>query len=129
MRAIHHEVTFNASPARVYRALMDASEHAEYTGLPADIGRNEGERFSLFGGRIVGRHLELLPDRRIVQAWRGTHWPDGAYSIVRIELYPQDDQTRLVLDHDAVPESLSELVDRHWKQRYWEALTCYLEPW
>jgi activator of HSP90 ATPase len=129
MPTIHHDVTFAASPARVYRALMNSAEHAEYTGLPAHIGDAEGETFSLFGGRVIGRHLELVPDQRIVQAWRATHWPDGLYTIVRITLHPEGDQTRLVLDHDAVPDTVAAHVDRHWKTRYWEALTCYLEPW
>lgn len=129
MPVIHHDVTFEASPARVYRALMDSAEHTEYTGLPADIGATEGEAFSLFGGRVTGRHLELVPDRRIVQAWRATHWPDGAHSIVRIELHPEGEHTRLILNHDAVPEAHAAHVDRHWRTRYWEALTCYLEPW
>jgi activator of HSP90 ATPase len=129
MPTIHHEVTFNAPAARVYGALMNAAEHAEYTGLPAHIGAAEGEAFSLFGGRVVGRHLQLVPDRRIVQAWRGTHWPEGVFTIVRIELHPDGDKTHLVLDHDAVPEDLVALVDGHWKKRYWEALALYLEPW
>jgi activator of HSP90 ATPase len=129
MPVIHHEVTFDAPAARVYRALMNSAEHAEYTGLPAHIGHAEGDTFSLFGGRIIGRHLELVPDRRIVQAWRATHWPDGLYTVVRIALRPEGNRTHLVLDHDAVPDAFAAHIERHWKTRYWEALTCYLEPW
>jgi len=128
MPIIHHEVAFDAAPARVYDALMNSAEHAEYTGLPALIGAEEGDTFSLFAGRIVGRHVQLVPGRRIVQAWRGTHWPEGVYSIVRIELSPDSDKTLLVLDHDAVPEERVEVVDAHWKNRYWHALRYYLEP-
>lgn len=129
MSIIHHEVTFDAPAARVYGALMNSAEHAEFTGWPAQIGSEEGEIFSIFGGRIIGRHLQLVPDRRIVQAWRGTHWPEGVFSIVRIELRADGDQTHLVLDHDAVPAEHAARVDRHWKTRYWEVLVHYLEPW
>ena len=129
MPIIHHEETFNAPPARVYGALMNADEHAEYTGLPAEIGAEEGQTFAIFGGRVVGRHLQLVPSRRIVQAWRGAHWPEGVYTIVRIELHPNGEQTLLVLDHDAIPEEWVERVDAHWKNRYWQALRLYLEPW
>ncbi len=129
MPTIHHEVIVEAAADRIYAALMNAAEHAEFTGLPAEIGRAEGEAFALFGGRVVGRHLELVPNRRIVQAWRATHWPDGVYTVVRLELHGEGARTRVVLDHDAVPEAFAALVDRHWQTRYWEVLPQYLEPW
>ncbi|MDQ1410841.1 MAG: hypothetical protein QOJ41_2576 [Acidobacteriaceae bacterium] len=35
---------------------------------PTKISRKVGGTFTLFGGRIVGRHLELVRNERIVQA-------------------------------------------------------------
>ena len=37
---------------------------------PTAIGEHAGGEFALFGGLIVGRHIELAPDELIVQAWR-----------------------------------------------------------
>jgi hypothetical protein len=34
--------------------------------------------FNTFGGLIEGRNVELIPNRRIVQAWRPAHWDPGA---------------------------------------------------
>jgi hypothetical protein len=45
-----------------------------------------GGAFTLFGGHITGRHIELVPDQRIVQAWRVVDWIPVVYSIVKFEL-------------------------------------------
>lgn len=67
---IEQTVTIKASPEKVYSAIMTASEFAEVTGAPADIAANEGGAFSCFGGQVAGRHIELVSNKRIVQAWR-----------------------------------------------------------
>ena len=58
MPRIHQEVTFPASPAKVYRALIESAQHAAFTGSPAEIGADEGASFSAHGGKVVGRTLE-----------------------------------------------------------------------
>ena len=83
---IHQEVTFQASPERVYESLMDSDRFSELTGLPATISGEVGGEFSLFGGGISGRNVELVPGRRIIQAWQARDLGDGAYSIVHFEL-------------------------------------------
>src|SRR5215468_2411618 len=61
---------------------------------PAEIRRELGGAFSLFGGYITGRELELVPGRRIVQAWRVASWPVGIFSIVRFDLVGQADGSK-----------------------------------
>ena len=58
-------------------------------GASAEISREVGGAFSIFGGVIVGRHIELVPYERIVQAWREKDWDPGLYSIVRFQLNEQ----------------------------------------
>jgi len=67
---IHQEIDFNASPQRLYGALLDAKQFTEFSGRSAEINREVGGAFSLFKGHIVGRNVELVPNQRIVQAWR-----------------------------------------------------------
>src|SRR5262245_58101029 len=83
---IHQEIDFTASPQQLYEALLESKQFTEFSGRAADINREVGGAFSLFKGHIVGRNLELVPNERIVQAWRVVTWPEGAYSIVRFEL-------------------------------------------
>jgi len=126
MARIHHDVTFPAAPAAVYRALLDANEHAAFTGAPAEIGAAPGDAFACYGGRVHGRHLELVPDTRIVQAWRSGDWPEGAYSILRFELTAEGNGTRLRFEHDAIPDDAAEHIDRGWVARYWDPLRAWL---
>jgi uncharacterized protein YndB with AHSA1/START domain len=122
MPNIHHEVTFAATPAQVFRVLADPARFAEVTGAPATGSASEGGAFTAFGGHITGRHVELVPDRRVVQAWRAKTWPEGTYSVVRFELRPEAGGTRLVFDHDAFPEDMKEHLSKGWEDNYWKAI-------
>lgn len=124
--AIHQEVVFKASPERVYEALMDADQHGAFTNAKAEISREAGGSFSCHDGQIAGRNIELVPNQRIVQAWRVANWEDGIYSVVRFELMPEGDTTRLILDHAGVDEDKAEMVAAGWKVRYWEPMQTYL---
>jgi activator of HSP90 ATPase len=122
---IHQEIDFNASPKQLYEALLDGKQFTEFSGRPAEINREVGGAFSLFKGHIVGRNLELVPNQRIVQAWRVVTWPEGAYSIARFELKPQGSQTRLVFDHIGFPEGLHDHLAAGWEENYWSLLKKY----
>lgn len=138
--AIHQEPVFKASPARIYEALTDAKQFdkvvqlgaAIKTGMvsaakPTVISREVGGPFSLFGGLIVGRHVELLPGKRIVQAWRAAgDWKPGVYSIAKFELVAEGDGTRIVFDHRGFPDGDWEHLAAGWKANYWQPLAAYL---
>jgi activator of HSP90 ATPase len=66
---------------------------------PAEISREAGGAFSLYGGVITGRHIELVPNVRVVQAWRAGDWPAGVYSIAKFELVAQGSGPKIVFDH------------------------------
>ena len=59
---IHQEIDFTASPQRLYEALLDAKQFTAFSGRPADINREVGGAFSLFGGHTVGRNVEVVPN-------------------------------------------------------------------
>jgi activator of HSP90 ATPase len=117
---IHQEITFKASPARVYDALVSSEQFSKATGgAPTDISPEAGGAFSCFGGMIVGRHIELVPNERIVQAWRAANWESGVYSIVRFELTQQGSDTLLRFDHIGFPEGQGEHLASGWHVNYW----------
>jgi activator of HSP90 ATPase len=125
--AIHQEVVLAASRRRIYEALMDSRRHAAFTANgAARISRREGGAFSCHGGVIAGRNIELVPNRRIVQAWRVGHWPSGVYSLVRFELKKEGAGTRLVLDQTGIPPGHRAHLARGWHARYWRPLRKYL---
>jgi activator of HSP90 ATPase len=125
--AIHEEVTFKSAPSRLYEALLDEKQFAQVTaGQATTIDRNAGGAFSLFGARIKGRNVELVPNERIVQAWRSEGWDHGVYSIVRFELKVEGTGTRLVFDHTGFPTGQAEHLASGWKSNYWDPLTHFL---
>ena len=67
----------------------------------------------------------LVPNERIVQAWRVVTWPEGAYSIVKFELKPQGSGTHVVFDHIGFPEGLHDHLAAGWEENYWSLLKKY----
>lgn len=124
---IHQEIDFTSSPQRLYEALLDAKQFTAFSGRAAEINREVGGAFSLFKGHIIGRNLELVPNQRIVQAWRVVDWPEGAYSIAKFELKAQGSGTRLVFDHIGFPEGLRDHLAEGWEENYWSLLKKYLQ--
>ena len=137
--SIHQEPVFQASRKRVYEALTETKQFDKVTRLsaamqsgmslgskPTEISHEEGGTFTLFGGHIVGRHLELVRNERVVQAWRVVDWNPGAYSIVKFELHEQGSGTKLVFDHTGFPEGKGQHLAAGWKANYWEPLEKYL---
>lgn len=124
--SIHQELVFQASPNKIYEALLSSDEHSSFTGKPAQISRDVGGEFSCHGGALVGRNIELIPDQRIIQAWRVAAWDSGVYSIVRIELDGSGSETVLSLDHTGFPDGAGEHLEGGWHKMYWEPLKDYL---
>ena len=122
---IHVELEFKVSPHRVYEALLDSQQFSAFSGVPGEIHREAGGAFSLFGGQITGRNVELVADRRIVQAWRPASWPEGIYSIAKFELEAQGPLTRLVFDHSGFPAELRDTLSSGWQAHYFGPLKKY----
>jgi uncharacterized protein YndB with AHSA1/START domain len=137
--AIHLEPVFKASRKRVYEALTDTKQFnsvmmlsaAMKSGMapgakPTEISREVGGAFLVFGGYITGRHIELVPNERIVQAWRTAGWNPGVYSIAKFELVEQGTGTKIVFDHTGFPKGEAEHLAAGWKANYWEPLEKFL---
>ncbi|HYM60798.1 MAG TPA: SRPBCC domain-containing protein [Thermoanaerobaculia bacterium] len=129
--SIHQEVVIKASRARVYAALTDAKQFSKVTdhsmpGVATVISPEAGGEFSLFGGHIIGRHIEMVPNERLVQAWREKGWDPGIYSIAVFRLNDGGAVTNLVFDHTGFPNGAAEHLAAGWKSHYWEGLQKYL---
>lgn len=124
--AIKQKITFSNSPHKLYQALTSATEFSRVTDAPAEIAEDEGGAFSCFGGQITGRHIELIPNKRIVQAWRAGSWPDGVYSIVRFEISKSGTSTKVELEHTGYPEGTKEHLEGGWHKMYWDPLQAHL---
>jgi uncharacterized protein YndB with AHSA1/START domain len=137
--AIHQVNVFRTSRKRVYDALTQTKQFdalkqwspemkagKSLGSVPTKISSEVGGEFFLFGGHIIGRHLELVPNERIVQAWRVVDWEPGLYSIARFQLLEEGSGTKIVFDHTGFPKGQAEHLAFGWKAHYWEGLEKYL---
>jgi uncharacterized protein YndB with AHSA1/START domain len=137
--SIHQEVVFKASRKRVYQALMDSKQFEQIVQLsdasktmmppgapPAKISPEVGGAFKTFGGLIEGRHIELVPDTRIVQAWRPAYWGPGVYSLVKFEFSDSGAGTKIVLDHRGFPDGDGKTLLDGWSKNYWQPMAKFL---
>ena len=137
--SIHQEVVFDGGRRRVFEALTDSSQFDAVTRLsdavklvsapgakPTSISREAGGEFTLFGGYIIGRNLEVSPDERLVQAWRETSWNPGEYSVASFALHDHGPGTKLIFDHRGFPEGHGPSLADGWHVHYWRPLAKYL---
>ena len=119
-------VTIDSPPESIYAALLTATQFSEFTGAPAEIAQAEGGKFRCFGGQISGHHIELIPNRKIVQAWRVSNWEEGLYSLVSFSLEESGDATIVQLVQRDYPRDARDHLDSGWHKMYWEPLRAYL---
>jgi uncharacterized protein YndB with AHSA1/START domain len=127
-RSIRQTVTIGAAPRKVYDALINEKRHAKFTGAKASISRKVGGAFTCYGTHLTGINLDLVPGKRIVQAWRSSGWPMGAFSVATFALSrAKGGKTKLVFTQDGIPASSHMHINKGWQAYYWKPLKAYLE--
>ena len=126
-KTIRQSVTFKTSPHAVYEALMDSRQHAKFTGAKAKISRKVGGKFVAYDGYIEGLNVDLVPDKKVVQAWRGSDWPEGHYSRATFSLRKVKNGTRLTFTQTGVPGQEYHGIRQGWRDYYWKPMKEMLE--
>lgn len=126
-KTIKQRVKFNAPPTTVYELLADSKKHTAVTGRKATISRKIGGTFSVSGNDVSGINVDLVPGKRIVQAWRHRRFPEGIFSMAAVTLTPTTDGgTELVLTHRGVPKDLIPETELAWREQYWSRIKACL---
>ena len=81
-KSINQSVVIKASPRTVFQMLIDPRKHSKFTGMKATLEHKVGGKFTAYGKDLAGFTLEVIPNKKIVQAWRANDWPKGHYSLV-----------------------------------------------
>ncbi len=115
-----------APPEAVFRAWLDGTLVAEFTGSPAQGDEQPGTAFSAWDGYISGINLEIDPPHRILQSWRTTEFPpDAPDSRLEINLEAHQEGTLLRLTHSEIPEGQGEDYRSGWEEYYFAPLKSY----
>ena len=127
-KTIKQRVKFKAAPATIYELLADSEKHTAITGKKAVISQQVGGPFSTTANEVTGINVDLVPGRRIVQAWRHRKFPEGVFSMAAFTLTPTaDGGTELVLMHRGVPKQLIPETEETWREQYWSRIKAYLQ--
>ena len=104
--AVVIERTYNASVARVWRALTDANQMREWYFDLKEFKPEPGFEFQ-FAVEHEGntydhrcRITEVIPEKKLVYTWR--YEGHEGNSLVTFELFPEGDKTRLKLTHEGL---------------------------
>jgi activator of HSP90 ATPase len=117
--------TIPAAPRAVYDAWISSKGHAAMTGSAAKATAREGGKFTAWDGYITGRNLKLVPERRILQAWRTTEFAGGDEdSRIDVQLEKAPGGTKLTLRHTNIPSGQSDYKSG-WKECYFEPMKAY----
>ena len=126
-KTLKFKVRFPAPPQTVYDLLADSATRTAVTGRKAALSSEIGGAFSADAGEVRGINVDLVPGKRIVQAWRRNDFPEGVYSMAAFVLTPTPQGgTELVLTHRGVPKALLDSVEAGWRDGYWAPMKAHL---
>eukprot|EP00730_Choanoeca_flexa_P016053 TRINITY_DN7506_c0_g1_i2.p1 TRINITY_DN7506_c0_g1~~TRINITY_DN7506_c0_g1_i2.p1 ORF type:complete len:341 (+),score=84.39 TRINITY_DN7506_c0_g1_i2:107-1129(+) len=116
-----------ACPAQlVFETLMDEQRVSSFTQAQAKIDSRVGGQFKMFGGSVEGVIKDLVPYKRIAQAWRFSSWAEGHFSDVEIDLSEGNGKTTLTLKQSNVPDSDIERTRNGWSRLQFEPMKALL---
>lgn len=128
-RTFHQSVEFPGVTARdLFRTYMSSTEHAAAIGAPAVISSHVGGSLRAFGDDgVKGTNLALVPDRMIVQAWRGQPWRARDLDSVLVLIFEDAAAgARIHLTQVNVPDQAYALVNAEaWNEMYWRRWQAY----
>ena len=68
----------SCTPEELYGLWLTSEGHSKLTGSAAKSGSLIGDAFTAWDGYISGKTIGLQPNRRIIQLWRTTEFPEGS---------------------------------------------------
>jgi activator of HSP90 ATPase len=126
-KTLKFKLRFAARPQEIYDLLADSKKRTAATGRQAIISTEVGGAFSADAGTVHGINVDLVPGKRIVQAWRRNDFPEGVYSMAAFVLTPTPNGgTELALTHRGVPKALLDSTEAAWRDDYWAPMKAYL---
>lgn len=125
---IHQKVSFSASPRELFAIYLDSKKHGAAIDDRVTISRKIGSRFAAFGGMLQGRTLMIVPNRMIVQSWRGNSWRKGDADSILLLLFSKAGRGgQIELIQANVPSHTHTRIKEGWPKHYWTAWKTYLK--
>ncbi len=125
MRDYKKYYLITAPPEDVYNALTFPATIQLWTGEEAVMSTESGSEFSLWGGSIIGKNLEFIEGKKIMQQWYFGDQKEE--SIVTIILHPHATGTSAELRHTNIPDQDYKDICDGWDNSYFGSLQEFYE--
>jgi len=120
-------VTIPAKAKEIYKAWLSTEGHSAMTGSPAKVDGRVNGAFTAWDGYIWGTFLELQENKKIVQDWRTSEFPEEANdSHVEVLLEETNGKTRITLKHTLIPEG-QDSYKQGWEDFYFTPMKAYFK--
>lgn len=86
MREFKTYFNVKATPEQVYNALTNPRIIELWSNSKVEFELEKGSEFSIYDGDIVGKIIDFIPNKLLVQEWYFDN-PEGKESIVTIKLH------------------------------------------
>ena len=114
--------TFSATAKDIYDAWLSTDGHTKMTGSPAKVDGVVRGEFTAWDGYIWGTFTELEKNKRILQKWRTSEFPEEAeYSLVEILLEESNNKTKFTLIHTNIPDG-QDSYKQGWEDFYFKPM-------
>ena len=120
MPTIEQTYEINAKPEEVFEALVNPDIIQHWSGDEAKMSAAVGAKFSLWGGQMFGKNLEVIADKKIVQEWCYDQWK--APSKVTFTIKAKGKGCTVKLLHEDVPERSLKSIAEGWDSYYLGAI-------
>ena len=118
--------TIPAGVEAIYKAWLSTDGHTAMTGSPAKVDGRVNGAFTAWDGYIWGTFLELEQDRRILQAWRTSEFPEDAEdSKVEVNFESAGKSTKITLRHWDIPKGQADNYKQGWEDFYFGPMKEY----
>ncbi len=124
MKTIKQTYKIKAPIEKVWEALVSPELINKWGGGPAKMS-DKLEEFSLWGGDVHGKNIEVKENKLLKQEWFGGKWDKP--SIMNFELSEKDGITTVDLFQTDVPDDEEKDIDSGWKNYYMEPLKKLVE--
>lgn len=128
MESLKMSVTLPVKADKLYKAWLTSKEHAAFTGGAAKVSSKVGGKFTAWDEYISGKNTELKANKKIVQTWRTSEFPEDAPdSILEIDFEEKNGKTKLNLYHYNLQKGDAKKYRDGWRDYYFEPMKQYFE--
>jgi len=126
MKTFKKTFKINAEPSDIYSALTNPYTIELWSGYHAEMSTEPESEFSLWEGDIVGKNLEFVQDRKVVQEW---YFGDRSEkSIVTILINADGENSQVTVEHTNIPDDEFAQISEGWREFYIGAIINFFNP-